>query len=537
MKWILREPNEQYKKSDGIFAKLIKVRGIDNVDSYFDPTDDHLIDPYLLRNIDVVAHRIIKAATSGERICVSADCDSDGIFSTAIMMRYLRQFTDNVYYIYAQRSEGHGIEYQMDKIEDGTNLLVILDSSTNSTKACKEISEKGIDIVILDHHAIEEPNPYAIIVNPQGDDYPNKEISGATLAYKTIMVMDDTLASESVDSFLDLVACGMYADIMSVNVMENRAIIFRGMQSITNQGVKSILKLNKVDVNQVNSLTIGFTISPMINGVARMDRIELALELLLEDDFVRSYEIAKEMKALNEQRKTIQKVLTKQYTQQINPNEKILIAVDDHASKGFNGLIANDLAQKYQRPAMVLRRINGILTGSFRTYGNFQMKSFLNKFPNIEYALGHEEAGGVKLKELHLDILKEFIEKRVKSNSFVSKLEYDLELDAADINTRLIKQVQKFDYLVGKGMPQAKFLIKNLFVEERKVIGKNMDTVKFSCGDVECIKFKTTSEYALEIDTFDQIDVIGTLSLNQWFTRGVGAVITCQVIIEDYKKH
>lgn len=534
MKWEQREAIIPCNSGDTVLSRLAKIRGL-NLEQFLVPDAGKQNDPYLLDNIEDAANRIIRAAKTGEKICISADCDSDGIFSTAIMTRYLRQFTDKLYVIYAQRSEGHGIEHQMHKILPDTNLLIILDSSTNSVDACDTITSSGIDIVILDHHGVEVRNPHAIIVNPQNDIYPNKEISGAAVTYKTIQVIDDTLCSGMPEEYLDLVACGMYADMMSALEPENRYLITTGMQNINNEGLKAILYCSKIEVENFTCSTIGYTISPLINGVARMDQIELAIDLLLEDDYVKCVNIVHEMKSVNEKRKQIARKLFDSYSAQVDPNDKVLIAIDENASKGFNGVIANELAQQYQRPALVLRRINGILTGSYRTFGNFKMKSFLNTFPMITYALGHEEAGGVELKEIHLDHFKEFIDKKIKS-VVSSKLEYDFDIDAREVTVDFIQDIERFNYLVGKDIPPAKILVKNLFVEERKVMGKNRDTVKIICDGLECIKFKVTPIWAKDVDFLDDLDVIGSLSLNEWVSRK-GKVVTNQIIVDDYKKH
>jgi single-stranded-DNA-specific exonuclease len=535
MKWEKRQPKSEFDQQDDIVSKLAKIRGIGDVDAHLSPSSDYLHDPYLLGNIKEAAAKIIDAVKKGKLICVSMDCDADGIFSTAIMMRYLRQFTENLYFIFAERDVGHGIEYQMDKVLPETELLIILDSSSNSIKACKELKNKGIDIIILDHHIIEEHNPHALIVNPQSDNYPNKQISGATLAYKMVSVLDDTFGTGEVEDYIDLAAYGMYADVMSALEMENRHIIIQGMENVRNKGIKALLKSAKQDGNKFNCQTISFTISPMINGVARMNNISLAIELLLEDDIARCFEIAEEIRKLNEERKKISRTLVEKYSQTVNEKDKIIIAVDTMASKGFNGSVAMELAQRYKRPAMVLRLTHGIVTGSYRTFADFKLKSFLNKFYHINYAAGHEEAGGVELKEIHLDVLKEYINKHIKADAFVPKVEYDLELDIKDVHYKFVREIESFNHLTGKGIPEAKFLIRNLFVEDRQVIGKNKDTVKITCEGIELIKFKVDADYALELETFDKVDVIGSLSVNQFMGRR-GMVTTMQLKVDDYKK-
>ncbi len=177
-------------------------------------------------------------------------------------------------------------------------------------------------------------------MNPQLDDSPNKALSGAAVTYKLIQVIDDRLGTGTPEDFLDLVAVGLVADIMDMSVMENRYLVKEGLKNINNTGLLAILTNAKADMDALSSTTIGFTIAPMLNGVARMDRIELALELLVEDDFDKCKKLVKEMVKVNDERKAKEKSLTEMYEDQINPEDKVLIVVGTDPSKSFNGLVA-----------------------------------------------------------------------------------------------------------------------------------------------------------------------------------------------------
>lgn len=537
MEWKKREQKLKPRKSDSIIETLAKIRGIGDIQSFLNPPKKSLHNPLLLDNIKVVSDRIIEGLLKGQLICVSCDCDTDGIMSTAIMVRYLRQFSDNVYYIYNQRSEGHGVEKQLNHIKDGTDLVIIVDSSTNSVKACRTIKEKGIDVVILDHHQVEVENPYATIVNPQGDSYPNKGISGAGVVFKTIQVMDERLGSGTVWDYIDLCGIGMYGDMMPVNVMENRYLIIQALNNIKNPGIRAILDLKKVELEDVNSQTIGFTIAPMINGSARMEKIELAIELVLSNDYKHCLYLAEEIEKLNEQRKTTQKTITEQYLKTIDTKNKVIIAIDKQASKSFNGLVANNLTDEFQRPALVMRDYKGSLSGSYRTFGDLDMKSFLRKCPVVKEAEGHSFAGGVSILKKNLDEFIEFVNSNLEDSSFDTVVEYDLVLDIPAITEDLIQQVERFDFLTGQGFPSATFRVINVLYDSdcRTIIGKNKNTLKLALDDITMMKFGVKENYASEIKDMALIEVVGQLNLNVWKTRWGKEYITNQIFIEDYK--
>src|SRR5690606_2553091 len=200
-------------------------------------------------------------------------------------------------------------------------------------------------IIIIDHHAIERENPHVLLVNPQqeDDEYPNKFLSGAGVVFKVIQVMEDMLGSEGqVNPFdyMDLVAVGMYADVMRVDVYENRFMIMHGLRNMKNVGLVRILKGGKVDLFKINSSAIGFTIAPLLNGVARMDNIKLAIDILLTDSDDEAKKLRLKMHKLNESRKVLQKQIVEQYMTKIDETDKILLVLDEQSSKGFNGIVA-----------------------------------------------------------------------------------------------------------------------------------------------------------------------------------------------------
>ena len=174
--------------------------------------------------------------------------------------------------------------------------------------------------------------------------------------------MEEILQNFDVFDYIDLVAVGMYGDVMRVDVLENRYLIIQGMKNIKNNGFLQILKDNKVNLKSVNSNTLGFTIVPLLNGVARMDNVKLAIDFLLEDDESKVKEIYKQIKELNNSRKRKQNMILSDYESYIVENNKIMIVVGDNFDKGFNGVIAQKLASEYKKPVIVGKLHKGWLS-------------------------------------------------------------------------------------------------------------------------------------------------------------------------------
>lgn len=565
MKWVERKRKIQPNERDSIIEKIAKIRGIKDVNRFLHPSKEEMFDPYLIKNIEDASNRIISAIGNNEKIIASFDPDADGLTACATMLRYLKNYTENVDYIYGERNDGHGI-YEMTRLprryikdEKGNNieeevsdlikenvekikscdLLILIDSSSNDTKTCKYISENfGCDIIIIDHHAIERDNPYVTLVNPQqdGDEYPNKFLSGAGMVFKVMQVMEDTLGQVDPFQYMDLVAVGMYADIMRIDVLENRYMIMHGMRNMKNVGLVRILKGGKVDLFKINCNAIGFTIAPILNGTARMDSIKLAIDILLTDDDNVAKKLRLQMQKLNESRKELQKSIIKQYMTKVNHNEKVLIVLDEQSSKGFNGIVAQQLSDIYKRPVIVGRLYKNTASGSFRSYGNFDMKEFLKNSELLEDAVGHPQAGGFTVKEDNLEDLIEYIEKNLPElEDKEPTIIYDLEINPNEVD-EYIKYIEEFNLLVGNGFPKILTKIKGVAIESVDCIGKTQETVKIKTLDnMELIKFRVNDKYASELGIFDEIDVVGQLQINEFFNfQTKKKTITNQLLLEDY---
>jgi single-stranded-DNA-specific exonuclease len=536
--WIQRKPKEEYFLFDEILEKLRCVNGISDLEEWLNPSEKSLHNPFLLKNIKEVALKIIKATEENMNICISYDCDSDGLTSGTIMYRYLKNFTDNITYIYNQREDGHGISNQI--VPEDTQLLIICDSSTSETEACKELSEKGIDIIILDHHKKSQENPYALIVNSQLCNYENKELSGATVAYKTIQVIDELTSNEYSEQYIDLAGIGSYSDVVSMKYPENRYFVYNGINNIYNPGIRALLKQAKVNLNEINSQTIGYKIGPNINAACRMGCIEKIVELLLENDYEKCLILAKEIINLNEDRKKIETKLYKKIKDRIDLSRNIIvikITEEDDFSSGFHGLICTKITNKYSKPSLIVKIKDGVCSGSGRSVSGVNFKSILEKTKLCDWVNGHDLAFGVQFKEENLDKIYEAVEDKIIYNENQIYY-YDLELDEDEVDHSLIRDLDKFNLLSGKDAPDTKILIKNCTVLERKVQGKLEDTIKIVSDKINFVKFRTNENYAEELTEGKRFDAIGSLKINKWFnnTKGIKRwQEDLQMFLEDYR--
>jgi single-stranded-DNA-specific exonuclease len=568
MQWKQRDPVHPYSDTDSLITKLAKIRGIDDIETWLYPTEKSWISPYELDNIDEACQRIVKAIHFQEKITIMADVDADGIFACAILYNYLYQCNvseENLTYIHAQRSSGHGLETVMEDTESedngivvpvpsDTDLLIIVDSSSNSVKECKVIKEKyGLDILIVDHHEMDKKNDYALIVNCQQGDYPNKSLSGSAMALKVVSVLDEYLDYDFSEKYFDLACIGLISDMMRLDIEENRYIVHRGLKNINNIGLFTLFKKSNVNMYKGISVTdIGYKITPIVNACTRYDKIELALELFTVDDEERIKDLAKQMIKLNEQRKEEETEIVNKAMGKIKNHNNIIILIDDEIGSGFRGLVATKIANKLNKCTFVLKYNEDTQSyhGSARSVGNIDLKNLVEITGDFIYAQGHSKAFGVGIEkskfDLAIETLNELLDDNVEEEEM---LLYDLALDVEEVDEYLIKEAEKFNRITGMNCPKAIFLVQDIIVYERELLGKKKkETVKIVAdNDLFLMKFKVDEGYAQDIEDaidehlFDEhyyvtVDVVGELNLNEWYNFGKKEVIrNNQIFIMDYE--
>lgn len=327
--------------------------------------------------------------------------------------------------------------------------------------------------------------------------------------------------------------------MMRMDEPENRYIISQALINIKNAGLERIVKSAKgAKLDNLDGDSIGFTIAPLINATARMGNIQDAIELLLTDEDKEVKRIRLRMHRANEERKEMQREKANELTIDIDTSGKMIFVVTDESSGGMNGLIAQDIAQEYQKPTFVGRLKNGFISGSVRSYNGIKAKTFFNDSKLVEFASGHEGAFGLKFSEDKFEEIQNYVGEHMEdSGQKETVFFYDIVLDSSDV-VDAIDVVESFNYISGIGAPKIFARVDNIMVDSRKVIGKMNNTVKIeSLDDITLIKFRVDDEYAKEVSTLDTISVVGELKWNEWTKfRPVYEVIrTMQVMIDDYK--
>lgn len=513
-----------------------------------------------MKNVEVARDRIIRSILNNERVAIFSDVDVDGCSSAAIIHNYLRNFIGGkVSFFHSQRSSGHGISTAMSLVPSNVDLLIIVDSSSSEENECKALKQSDIDIVILDHHPMETDNSFAILVNPQQteDCYPNKSISGSVVAWKTIQAVDDKLNTKYSEDFFDLAALGLLGDQMSMLDLENRFIVREGLEkkNIKNTGLRSLISVFGKDVSNLSATDMLYNVIPAINSACRLDKIEIALSLLTEDDPEIAKKLALKLLELNQDRKKVQSQHLKRLEKYSNLTDKCLIIIDNTIGAGYRGLLAGDLSNKYKKHVIIASDAGeNSYKGSLRAYNNFPFKSFVAERIHCLQVAGHESAAGITFKKDDLEFIQKALNEQLPDCGTDNELEYILELNLDDITERLIDDVEEFYRINGNGFGVGLFKINNVFILDREVIGRDQNTLKLSVCPSNyaernkgwgydsidpthtLLKFRTKEDYITDHYIYKDVSIIGTLNMNVWKNQRTGKVKkTKQVLIEDFR--
>lgn len=522
-RWVLKkkpdtELVEQLSKQlniNGTLTELLIHRGISTFEearSFFRPQLTDLIDPFLMKDMDKAVNRIVHAKKHGEKIMVYGDYDVDGTTAVSIVYSFLTSYSKKVdFYIPDRYAEGYGISYKgIDfAVENGYKLLIALDCGIKAVEKVEYAKEKGLDIIIGDHHRPGDtvPDAIAVLDSKQEDcNYPFKELSGAGVGFKLIQALciNSNIPLEKIYTCLDLVAISIAADVVPM-VGENRVLSYFGLINLNKTprvGVKCLLKSAGVEKKTTlggehyfkKIITVSdlvFMLGPRINAAGRIDSAVNSVKLLISNNYEYASKLAKEIDKLNTIRRELDSNITKEALQMLKDDinihkKKATVVYSENWHKGVVGIVASRLIDNYYRPTIVLTKADGLITGSARSVKNFDVYNAIDSASHLlENFGGHKYAAGLALKPENFDAFVQEFHKYANENitddMLVPVIEIDTELFISDINFkfyRILKQFAPF----GPGNMSPVFITKNVIdTGYAKLVGqKETKHLKFS---------------------------------------------------------
>ena len=564
--WDYQKPSiklvEKIKSSfnlSNIIASIVANRNIDDkhLDYFLNPTlKNNLPDPSSLQNMDSSIKILLEKIFKNKTLGILGDYDVDGATSTAILFKYFEFIGINAeVYIPDRIKDGYGIsknsiDYFFKKQVD---LLVSLDCGTNDAEFIAYAKEKGIEIIVIDHHEVKSLGSPLSIINPKlkGDTSNLNNLCTAGLTFLFVIGLNRELRKKNsfknkeeinLKELLDIVAVGTICDLVPLH-NENRLFVKKGLEKINlnpNKGL-SVLKSKLELENKIKSTDIAYYIGPCINAAGRIGDPFLGFNLLVKDEKRELQTIAEKLINSNNERKTLENISynqAKMLLKNLN-NMKFIFLYSRTWHPGIIGIIASRLVQEFKVPAFVMNINENKVIGSVRSIKNIDISKILAKLVNedfLESGGGHAMAGGFKLKEEKLSSLQNYL----KENSYVffksenSTINIDLEAKISDINLEMINSMEQLEPF-GMGYPEPKILIKKVSSVYSKIIGKNKSHLSCTLEDIygyriNAMIFNFENSILRVIEEKREFDVIGKVSLNVWENKKIP-----QFFIEDLR--
>lgn len=527
-------------QTDPLIAHLLLQRGVETFEEarrFFRPTLDDLHDPFLMKDMDRAVNRIKTALEDNEAILVYGDYDVDGTCSVALMATYLRSQSYKIAtYIPDRYNEGYGLSFKgIDFAADNDiKLIIALDCGIKAIDKVAYASERGIDIIICDHHRPGNDLPEAVaVLDPKRVDcrYPYKELCGCGVGFKLIQALAKELGQDfdSLGPLLDLVVTAIGADIVPITG-ENRILAYYGLRVLNRSprpGFKAIL--SQVKKKKITISDVVFIIAPRINAAGRMKHGDYAVSLLSAGDMESALMVAGKIEQFNADRRDTDKRITDEALSQIKENkeEKRLSTVvyNENWHKGVVGIVASRLIETYYRPTLVFTRSGDRLAASARSVKGFDVYNALERCAeHIEQFGGHKYAAGLTLDVNQYQAFKEAFERVVAETIEPDQLSPEISIDAAlDLNAinpkfyRILKQFAPF----GPGNMRPVFCAKGVVDSGAgRTVGSDNSHVRFSLrmqdgSTYTAIGFGLGKKFELT-EKGKPLDIAFTLDENEW---------------------
>ena len=570
--------------------ELLTHRGISDVDSYLNPSQELEEDMSLLVNIEK-GYNLYKKTLELDHpiIKIVVDSDQDGYTSAAIIYLYTKELCPEAEISYCiHNGKQHGLEDMSLLLNEKIDLLIVPDASSNDYALHKQFAEAKIPILILDHHEAEKLSEDAIVINNQFGSYPNRYLSGAGVVYKFCKYCDKKLGRNLASEFLDLAAVGIIGDVMKVTPLENRYIISQGLKQIKNPFLAALVEKQAFSIKDTTRLTpthIAFYITPLINALIRVGKEEEKMQMFEafingdkivastkrgakgEDETIAEQVARNCVNARSRQNRLKDKAIEQLQMQVsktgLDENKVIICQIQEgeEIDTTLTGLIAMNLCSFYSKPVIVGRfDSEGNLKGSARgdnknEIGN-KLKDFFTESGYFEYAEGHQAAHGICIKKENIETFTTYANNKLANFDFsegtyiVDFIRESNDLSIAD----LILELAYAAGLWGQDNSEPLILVKDIIMpaSELTLLKCKVDNIQFDHNEVEYIMFgveKLVNELALMGVEFNEkykqsarseswrstsekeikLTLVGVAAINAWMGRE-----SPQFTIKDY---
>ena len=511
-KWMVYAKKADFKQIaseygiDQVLARIIRNRdicGSKDIDMYLNGNLNDIHNPHSMKDADKFVDIITKEREEHKRVRIIGDYDIDGICSIYILFCGLKAAGADVDYVVPHRiNDGYGInEHLIDNaINEGIDTIVTCDNGIAAYNQVRYAKDNGITMIVTDHHDVpfeikDDKKVYIVppadaVINPkQADcDYPFKLLCGAGVAYKLISLLYDRLGldKKELEDYIEFMAIATVGDIVDL-IDENRIVVKYGLKHIAhtkNTGLRALIEECQLDINNISSYHIGFVIGPCLNASGRLDTARQAIELMLCKDNEKAHNMAKELIALNNERKSMTEQETQKAIELVENTgllkDRVLVIYLKDCHESIAGIIAGRIKERYYRPTFVITNAEDGAKGSGRSIEGYNMYEEINKCKNVltKYG-GHPMAAGLSLAISDIDIFRKMLNDNaiLTDEDLIPKMWIDVPMPVSYANIRLVNQLKLLEPF-GKGNEKPVFADRNLYVKTASVIGKNKNVLR-----------------------------------------------------------
>ena len=511
-KWMVYAKKADFKQIaseygiDQVLARIIRNRdicGSKDIAMYLNGNLNDIHNPHSMKDADKFVDIITKKIEEHKPVRIIGDYDIDGICSIYILFCGLKAAGADVDYVVPHRiNDGYGInEHLIDNaINEGIDTIVTCDNGIAAYNQVRYAKDNGITMIVTDHHDVpfeikDDKKVYIVppadaVINPkQADcDYPFKLLCGAGVAYKLISLLYDRLGldKKELEDYIEFMAIATVGDIVDLTD-ENRIVVKYGLKHIAhtkNTGLRALIEECQLDINNISSYHIGFVIGPCLNASGRLDTARQAIELMLCRDNEKAHNMAKELIALNNERKSMTEQETQKAIELVENTgllkDRVLVVYLKDCHESIAGIIAGRIKERYYRPTFVITNAEDGAKGSGRSIEGYNMYEEINKCKNVltKYG-GHPMAAGLSLAISDIDIFRKMLNDNaiLTDEDLIPKMWIDVPMPVSYANIRLVNQLKLLEPF-GKGNEKPVFADRNLYVKTASVIGKNKNVLR-----------------------------------------------------------
>jgi len=533
------------KRRQQIIQSLLKTRGLTTKTTqkqFFNPIkpEDISLKSVNIKQTQVnkAIKRIKLAVKESHPIFIYGDYDADGICSTAILWETLHALKANVLpYIPTRKDKTRGLSLmgidailQQSSNQISENILIItVDNGISSFKGCDYAKKKNIDVIITDHHQPKHKGNKSLLPKALAIIH-STELAGVGVAWifaQQILKITKLAPRHPLPATLELAALGTIADMVPL-IKANRSLAKFGitqLQQTRRPGLQILAKISNIDIKKINSHQISFSLAPRINALGRLDHAIDALRLLCTTDELRAKELADNLYQVNKTRQDLtQTALAHAKNQWLKQDQsQKLIFVSHHSyHEGIVGLVAGRLAEKFNKPAVVIAQGKTHSKGSVRSIKGFNIIANLRALEKHILELGgHELAAGFTIENKKMAIIQKKLQamakKQLNKKPTQPELNIDCQIDLADINQELFNQLEKFQpFGFNNQMPT--FATKQAKLTTFRAVGQTQKHLKLKIDNLDAIAF-SFGDLASELSIDKPIDIVYTIEENHWNGR------------------